>query len=375
MVPNFSQLTIQRICIHTIEKKESAAQKKKAGTQEVDDSNSVIKYDETIIRLEADVHSTLTTRLNTYCGEGSKSFELDIQNSLDDSFYAQAHDMRGADEPTFIEKSKALTRLLAKYQNARIPAGCLVVMDAVDEDGRPVVICIKAELTDALTTEMIEGISHLKKVEKLILGRSEKFFKIGIIYKRAPADVVGTEPKDEWGSILYDHQFRTSSKPAGYFWRDFLGFSINSNEKLKLKVFYDSAVAFIEQKFRGDLEARSRALADLENYITNSQSTEIDPTHFMTTFLPEDKQDDFHEQVAVNFERPFTKDTSLIDRKLAKSRFEFPENIVLTGPKESFTRTRVEVIETQEDLDSLEVNAGYTIIRIKGNPDRILSYE
>jgi hypothetical protein len=53
----------------------------------------------------------------------------------------------------------------------------------------------------------------------------------------------------------------------------------------------------------------------------------------------------------------------------------FPDNIVLTMPKASATRTKVEVIETTEDLNSLRLGEGYTIIRIKGSPDRFLSYE
>ena len=375
MVPNFLLLTVQRICIHTIEKKESLAQKKRAGTEEADDSNSLIRYDDTIIELDESVHDTIKNRLQLYCGERSRSFQLDIQLDNEGSFFAESYNMRGADAPGFVEKTRALARLLAKQQNARVPAGCLVVMDAVDEYGHPVVVCIKAELTDALTTENEDGISKLKKVERLILGRSEKFFKLGIIYQRPLGEGSADDPKSEWGAILYDHQFRAKAKPAEYFWKDFLGFSIQGNDKLKGKVFFDNTAAFIEKKYRHDLEAKSRALADLENYLTNAQITEIDPIEYSQNHLPEELRDDFHEEVAVDFTHPFTKDTSLLDRKLAKSRIEFPDKIVLTGPKGSFTRQKVEVIETQKDLDDLRIGEGYTIIRIKGNPDRFLSYE
>jgi len=375
MVPNFLLLTVLRTCIHTIEKKESLAQKKKAGTEEADDSNSVIRYDDTIITLDESVHETIKNRLQLYCGERSRSFQLDIELDSEGSFFNESYNMRGANDTDFVEKTRALTRLLSKQQNARVPAGCLVIIDAVDEDGRPVIVCIKAELTDALTTENEDGISKLKKVEKLILGRSEKFFKLGIIYQRPLGEGSAEDPKSEWGAILYDHQFRAKAKPAEYFWKDFLGFSIQGNDKLKGKAFFDNTAAFIEKKFRHDLEAKSRALADLESYVTNAQVLEIDPEDYKLTYLPEELRDDFHEEVAVDFTHPFTKDTSLLDRKLAKSRFEFPDKIVLTGPKESFTRNKVEVIETQEDLDSLRVGEGYTIIRIKGNPDRFLTYD
>jgi hypothetical protein len=375
MVPNFLLLTVLRTCIHTIEKKESLAQKKKAGTEEADDSNSVIGYDDTIITLDESVHETIKNRLQLYCGERSRSFQLDIELDSEGSFFNESYNMRGANDTDFVEKTRALARLLSKQQNARVPAGCLVIMDAVDEDARPVIVCIKAELTDALTTENEDGISKLKKVEKLILGRSEKFFKLGIIYQRPPGEGSAEDPKSEWGAILYDHQFRAKAKPAEYFWKDFLGFSIQGNDKLKGKAFFDNTAAFIEKKFRHDLEAKSRALADLESYVTNAQVLEIDPEEYKLTYLPEEMRDDFHEEVAVDFTHPFTKDTSLLDRKLAKSRFEFPDKIVLMGPKESFTRTKVEVIETQADLDTLRVGEGYTIIRIKGNPDRFLTYD
>lgn len=365
MVPLFSEVTIQRVCIHTINKKES------------DEEHSSPSYDEAIIKLDDDVHETITKRLNTYCGEKSRSFELEILDALETGFYVQAQDMRKADEPTFIAKTKAIALLLAKSQtNGKIPPSCLVVMDAVDKNALPLVICIKAELTDALTQETNNGVSLLKKVEKLFMGRSEKFFKIGIVYKRAtpvPLSELVKEPNDLWGAILYDHQFRASTKPAEYFWRKFLGFSIDSNDKIKLKRLYDQSVDFIEKNLGDDVEARSEALASLDEYVSNKLITEIDPAHIMKTVIPEDKRDDFNEAIRLEFTRPFTKDAALVARKIARSRMEFPDKLVLGGPKEAFTR--VEVIETQADLDSLKVNDGYTIIRIKGNPNRILRYD
>lgn len=367
MVPNFSLLTIQRVCIHTVHKKESGA------------TTSVAEYDDDVIILDTDVHDTITDRLNTYCGENSRSFELEIANFLEGSFYDRAQDMRAADTEGFVERTKQIAHLLAESQTrGSIPASCLVVMDAVDEHGLPVVVCIKAELTDALTREINEaGVSHLKKVEKIFMGKSEKFFKIGILYKRAPAAADEEEalPHKQWGAILYDHQFRNNTRPAEYFWNRFLGLSVDNNDKIKLKKFYEEALAFFDANLNDDLEAKTQAIANLEGYIQNENITEIDPVHVMDTLIPADKRYDFNEAVVMNFERPFTKDASLVKRKIERSQMVFPDNIVLTVPKASATRTKVEVIETEDDLSNLRLGEGYTIIRIKGNPDRFLSYE
>jgi hypothetical protein len=367
MVPNFSQLTIQRVCIHTVHKKER------------NDTHSVAEYDDAVITLDSDVHDTITERLNTYCGENSRSFELEIANFLEGSFFDRAHEMRQADKDGFVERTKQITHLLAESQTrGSIPASCLVVMDAVDEHALPVVVCIKAELTDALTREINEeGLSQLKKVEKLFMGKSEKFFKIGILYKRPPAAADEEEqlPHQQWGAILYDHQFRNNTRPAEYFWNRFLGLSVDNNDKIKLKKFYEDARAFLDESLSTDLEAKSKAIANLDSYISNENITEIDPVHVMETLIPADKRYDFNEAVVMNFERPFTKDDSLVKRKIARSQMVFPDNIVLTVPKSSVSRTKVEVIETQDDLSSLRLGEGYTIIRIKGSPDRFLSYE
>jgi hypothetical protein len=365
MVPNFGLLTIHRVCVHMVHKKETGQ------------PHSVVEYDETIITLDQDVHDIITKRLRTYCGERSRSFELIIEKGLDLSFYGHAHTLRQSADPEFVEKTKAIALLLGQSQtSARPPASCLVVLDAVAEGGIPVVVCIKAELTEALTQEITNGVSTLKKVEKLFMGRQEKFFKLGIIYKLTNAEILELEanqeepllPQQEWGAILYDHQFRSNTRPAEYFWKDFLGFSIASNEKIKLKQLYDSTVAFIDDKIT-DVETRSQMMTRLDDYITNANVEQVDPSFIMENIVPEDKRDAFDATVREEFPRPFMKDTSLVAKKIAKSRMEFPSKLVLSGSRQAFTA--VQVIESQAELDRLRFEPGFTIIRIEGNPDRI----
>lgn len=365
MIPNFGLITIQRVCIHLVHKKEKGQE------------HSEPEYDGTIIPLDQDVHDILTTRLRTYCGTRSRSFELIIEKGLDISFFGHAHTLRQAADPDFIEKTKAIALLLAQSQTtARPPASCLVVLDAVAEDGLPVVICIKAELTEALTQEVINGVSNLKKVEKLFMGRQEKFFKLGIIYKLSNAEILELEakqeepllPQQEWGAILYDHQFRSNTRPAEYFWKDFLGFSIANNEKIKLKQLYDSTMSFINDKIT-DVETRSEMKARLEDYISNANVDQVDPSFIMDNIVPEDKRDAFDETIREEFPRPFTKDTALVANKIAKSRMEFPSKLVFSGPRPAFAA--VQVIESQAELDRLRYEPGFTIIRIEGSPDII----
>ena len=69
-------------------------------------------------------------------------------------------------------------------------------------------------------------------------------------------------------------------------------------------------------------------------------------------------------------ELPFAivKDNSLIKNRLSKRKIDFPSNINVVGPEESFDN-RVLIIDSSEDLSALEATSqDYTILKIFGKP-------
>lgn len=363
MIPNLGALTIKRVCIHTIHQKTKA------------EKHSSVDFGGGVVVLDDEVKDTITERLATYCGDRSRAFELKIAKVQDGSFYAQAVALRAiSDDEDFVTATKAIAQLLAESQRrGNIHTSSLFLLDAIDEHANAVVVCVKAEGTDALTHDSEGGVSRLMQVKNLFMGRTEKFFKVGLIYHSPPsANDQNILPYEQWGALLYDHQFRTNTEPAKYFWDEFLGFSFSQNEKLMSKNAYDAMTRFVESHFGDDVTAKSDILDRLDDHMRNGNINTIDFDDIKANIIPPDKQDDFNEEVQSVFTNSIIKDNALIERKLNQARMQF-DKLVLRGPKEAFA-TRVDVIENEADLQSLQLGQGYTIIKIKGNPDRILRY-
>ena len=69
-------------------------------------------------------------------------------------------------------------------------------------------------------------------------------------------------------------------------------------------------------------------------------------------------------------ELPFAivKDSVLIKTRLSKRKIDFPSNINVVGPEESFDE-RVVIIDSPEEFNLLNVNEqDYTLIKIVGRP-------
>lgn len=362
MTPNLGALTIQRVCIHTIHQKVKG------------EEHSSVEFSNAMVELTQEVHDIITGRLAKYCGDKSRAFELNITKIGEGTFYTQASGLRALNDDDFIAATKQLAQLLAEKQRKSLRTSSLFILDAVDEDARPVVVSLKAEGTDALTQEIHDGAARLVQVKNLFLGRTEKFFKVGLIYQRPPSaadsDLL---PQGQWGALLYDHQFRTGTEPARYFWDGFLGFDIDQNEKIQSKEAYKALMSFAEKNFSDDVDAKSMVMNRIEEYISNENVNTIDFEEIKDTIIPADKRDDFNEQVRNVFTHSIAKDTTLFARKLNQAKMQFQGNIILSGDKEEFSN-RVDVVENESDLRSLKLDDGYTIVKIKGDPNRFLRY-
>jgi hypothetical protein len=84
--------------------------------------------------------------------------------------------------------------------------------------------------------------------------------------------------------LLLDNQFRIDSKPAEYFYKDFLGFSVENNPKIQSKRFYEATENFIMNSI-DSLDQKNTMLDALhaEFQIESEEETlEIDPLIFVS---------------------------------------------------------------------------------------------
>ena len=67
--------------------------------------------------------------------------------------------------------------------------------------------------------------------------------------ERKNPDKKKTPPNDLLIAYLFDDQFRADSKPAEYFYKEFLGFSVDQNSKIQSSRFFEKTAGFIKDNF------------------------------------------------------------------------------------------------------------------------------
>ncbi len=354
---DFQDLLVNRSIIHTINPKEDGQD-----SATVRPSNEVADINHTGLEV-------IRERLIAAAGKHSRAFELEIEKDDDESVFGIASNFPDMDNAQFIEGTVDIADILAENQKrTNIPGGYLLVMDCVDNStNQPVAIIIKAEPHEALQFTNIEGHSQVTVLQKVFLSPSQKLFKIGIIYRKS--DDESLEVNERYGCFLYDEQFRVESHPAEYFYRDFLGFSIGNNSKIQSMRFYSKTETFILKNLEGS-EIKSNLLSALKNEFSVAQNPTIDPKGFGDNFFSTNEgiRGKYLNEVCGELPSAIVKDDALIKGKLKKRKMDFPRNINVIGPEDSFDKN-VEVISDKEELKNLDINdLDYTIIKIKGQP-------
>jgi 37-kD nucleoid-associated bacterial protein len=356
---NFFDLDMNRIILHSIIAKEPGQE-----SAQLQESTEIIPHDEHVVY-------TILERLTLAAEKKTKTFELSIGDHHESSFFGYAQELATCSNEEFISHSVKIGQILANAQiSSRFPGGYLIVLDATTHNtGKKVAIVIKAEPQEALTFH--ENTIHL--LENVFLTPTQKFYKFGVIYEledhqKADLPENTSYPNDAWGCILYDEQFRVDSKPAEYFYKDFLGFSTENNPLIQTKKFYDKTEDFVK-RFVDDLDVKENIIASLSNDLSNEANSVIVPPTFLESFeLSPDTKEHYKSEIAENLPNEIEKDTRLISSNLNSKKLEFPSNIKLSGPKDSM-EAQVEIIKSQEDLAKLStLQSGYTIIKIAGKP-------
>lgn len=353
---DFNNLLVNRLIIHTINAKQDGQD-----CATVDASNEISEIEHNVLEIIRD-------RLIDAAGRNSKAFELDIDNANQDSFFDLSNDIGELNETDFIQRTTEIAEILAESQRrVSIPGGYLLILDCLDNDTNlPVVIVIKAEPHEALQFLIDGGHTQVNVLNKVFLSPSQKLYKIGIIYKKTEEETETVN--DQFGSFLYDDQFRTDTHPAEYFYKDFLGLTVGKNSKIQSQRFYDKTKNFVVTNVQ-DFEVKSALVSALKNEFTINQNDTINPINFANTYIPTQGglRDLYIGDICQELPLTIVKDDSLLKTRLTKRKIDFPSNINLSGPEDSFDN-RVEIIN-QDSIASLDAdNPYYTIIKIMGKP-------
>lgn len=356
---NFFDLDVKRAVVHEIFEKESGQ------------PNSTINESDDLMELDETVVYTILERLSSASEKVNKTFDLMIGDSHDESFFGLGSSFKHLDDEDFIHRTKIIANKLAVAQtSSRIPGGYLVVIDANRrETDKQVSIAIKAELHDALILH--EG--SMRLLDHVFLSPSQKLFKFGLIYEleQEEIDERGLEldhPNSTWAALVYDDQFRIDSKPAEYFYKEFLGLSTIGNGIIQTKRFYDKTNKFIQDYYE-DYETREDMLSKLHDVITDTSNETIVPKSFSNNITgTSELKKQFENEVIERLPENIENNPTLVRSNLNKKTITFPGNLRIVGPIDNMD-TNIEIIKNKDDLNNLVTDhPNYTIIKVAGKP-------
>lgn len=350
---DFNTLSINRAIMHSIIAR--VPQRDSATTD----------YSSDLLVLSPDVSETILKRLVDAAGKESRAFELEISNTLPNSFYDYCKGLKLLDNDEFISTTCEIADLLAESQKrTSIPGGYLIIIEGKEVNTNLArYIVIKAELHEALHQVKIDGVTSLEVLDQIFLSPSQKLYKIGALYEIEGGD----NNIENFGCFIFDDQFRADGSPAEYFYKDFLGFSVGNNAKIQSRRFYDKTEDFIKSKIT-DQTTKYDLLKVLKLEFTTNQNSLITPSEFARTFMPSECIDSYLYEVVGELPPSFPKEEVLIKSRLRKKKIDFPSNINIIGPDENFD-DNVDFIVDNEALKRLNAQDGnYTIIKIAGKP-------
>jgi hypothetical protein len=352
---DFNDIKFRRVAMHQVLAKDA------------DQEHSMAILDKNLFQIDEGVEEIIKNRLVKASKKGSKAFELEIIDSGNLSFFGLCNKLKNLPDHEFIKASGDLTQHLATCQTtSSIPGGYLLIIEAYTSLEQAVYIVIKAELNEALRYEIHDQQSTIQLLDDVFLTPNQKFYKIGCIYERYVDDL--DYPNNEFGCFLYDEQFNIDSKPAEYFYKDFLGFSTRSNAKIQSKKFFVNTEKFIQNNVNHYAEKQAM-LDSLRNEFLSPEFPELEPDRFAEThFSHDDVREQYAAEVAPYLPSLIVKDTSLIKAKLEKRTINFPHNIKIMGPEKAFDYT-VQIIHDDEEVGKLDMSEEkYTLIKILGKP-------
>jgi hypothetical protein len=205
---------------------------------------------------------------------------------------------------------------------------------------------MKAENQEALNAVG----NSIQALEHIFLSPAQKMYKVGIFEQISNAIPL---TKSNFQAYLFDSQFNNGTSLAEYFYKDFLGLTIEGNKQVQTKMFYDKFNNAIDVVFKNDNEQRTHCKDLLRAEMTNHNEN-INPHDAITNIIPSDKRNVFIARVGNKFPNSFVKDTMLIQKKIDKRVVFLRDSVRLYAPEQLFTDEAI-TITTDPDDQSIKI--------------------
>jgi 37-kD nucleoid-associated bacterial protein len=339
---DFRFFQINRMIMHKI-----------AGKTTIEEAKAV--HRNKLIKPTVDVVALLKVRLTDACGKQSNSFTSEIEDI--NKFFAVSQNMKNCNNSEFIDLSKGLADQLAACQTSRtMKTGTLIVLDGSNyQTNKHFAIVIKAEFDNVMNTVEEGEELQVQILEEVFLSKNQKLFKIGILYELDSMNTEANPPNDHFSTLI--------SGPADYFYKDFLGFKIESNAKIRTQIFYEKTLEFIKKNIP-DAEQRQETISKFIYFLRDNKEAVV-INDFKNNILPEDLRDKYTSTIQEKFPHSFLKDIELIKTRLRNRKITFKNGVYIHAPEDVFEND-VTFINTQEELDLLLIEEDSTIVKING---------
>lgn len=355
---NFYDLEFKRVVVHQIVSKSNGME------------HATVMPDQNLFELSDDVINIIKERLAKSASKISKAFEPEIIDYHGGTFFGICENLKEKGDSNFLASSVDIAMLLARAQTKNnIPGGSFIFIEALTKTMKTWYIAIKAEWTTALRYEIHNRTSVIKLLDDIFLDSSSKNFKVGAIFEKDESGFDVEYPNSLFGAYFYDEQFSVDSKPAEYFYRDFLGFTLDTIPKIQSMKFFNNTDNFI-RTFVESHEQKDHLLQALKQEFIINEEPQVSPQEFAQIYFPEQEMQETYINEVVPYLPPkITKDMSLIKSKLEKKKVEFPNNVSISGPEKTF-HLSVQVINSLDELEDINFEDEVTILKIKGKPYR-----
>jgi len=321
------ELQISRIIIHRVHKKDDGA------------DYGIAEYSNELFDFGATETETLKKRICTAFSKQKRFFKLEISQCEAGSFYDTAINFKNASNETFIKKSQNVADLLAiSHDKKTIPSGLLLIMDGYYKNRNHFVLVIKAELQEAFTIKEMDNHKVVELINDLFLSPAKDFYKIGYLIEDTNN---ATFPNDNHSAYMYDDNFSSGNRDlAEYFYHKFLGFETNRNDKLISRNFFHDIHRFIDNNVFGfdNIKGLKNALNSL--YRENTTGI-INPEEFVQQNFSEELISRYNNKIGLDYPHSFTKDVTLLDRRLQRGIILLAENLKIEGPPDAIDNVNV----------------------------------
>ena len=298
----------------------------------------------------------LQERVSKVLGTGSGSLAMDVSNKTTASCYEYSKQLVQSSDRGFITTSAAIAHHHTSiHTSKRWPGGTLVIISGTtDTDNKRCLIIIKAEQQAGFTETEEDGKITLAYLENLILTPQSKLYKIGIFYEtvsKTSGAVV------DLNAHVFDSNIKSDDdrQAAKYFYSSFLGLRIPDNAVQRTRDFFDYTAEFI-----GGMDVPPERKIDLQQalytYLKTDTSTTIEGTEFAERYMSPEESDDFVGYMGRKGfpDSAIVKDTKAINRKLARRKLSFTNDVKITAPADTFAEL-VKVVETTQTHTTLMI--------------------